>query len=486
METTTSSELALRFKLEPWEHQRKAVERSAHLNYFGFFFEVGTGKTGATINALRWKYMVNQRLLRTLIVSPPITLKNWANEFQIHSNIDKNSISVLYGKGSERIETLLEKGWSEDGPRPHIFITNYEALTVMPKLFELLEKWSPEVLVFDECHKLKDFKSKRTKKAVSLSKLARYRYILSGTPILNSPMDLFSQFMTMDQGDTFGRNFFAFRSRYMFDKNAGMPPQKYFPDWRIKPGALEEINEKIKRVTARVKKADCLDLPPLVRKTILVEMGTEQKKHYEAMRKNFITTIGDKACTAELALTKALRLQQIASGYIRLEDGTDVKIKDNPRREALRDILEGICGEHKVLVWAVFKENYEQIRGVCEELKLEFVEVHGEVSSKARFESVEAFNTNPNVRVFIGHPGSGGIGINLIAASYSVFYSRNFSLEFDLQAEARNYRGGSHIHPKITRIDLVAQGTIDEVVSERLALKEAISEKVLREVATRV
>lgn len=474
------------FKLKPWEHQLEAINRAAATRHFALFFEMGTGKTGTAINCLRWKFMAKGSLLRTLIVGPPIVLENWKNEFAIHSNINLKDITVLYGKGSLRKELLITKGWNEDGPIPHIFITNYEALTVMPEVFELLLKWNPEVIVWDEAHKLKDMKSKRTKKAIALSDRARYRYILTGTPVLNSPMDLFAQFRVLDGGATFGANFFAFRNRYFYDKNAGMPSQRYFPDWRIREDALEDINKRIKNLSARVKKEECLDLPPLVRKNIFVSLGADQEKHYEEMRKHFITYINDKACTAELALTKALRLQQIASGYIKTEDGTEIKLKDNPRLEALHDLLEELTPNHKVLVWACFKENYEQIRSVCDDLKIGYVEVHGETPSSRRFESVENFNNDPKIRVFIGHPGSGGIGINLVSASYSIFYSRSFSLEHDLQAESRNHRGGSHIHAKITRIDLIAKDTIDELIQERLAKKEAISEKVLRDVQTRL
>jgi SNF2 family DNA or RNA helicase len=82
--------------------------------------------------------------------------------------------------------------------------------------------------------------------------------------------------------------------------------------------------------------------------------------------------------------------------------------------------------------------------------------------------------------VLIGHPGSGGIGVNLTASSVSIFYSRGFSLEHDIQAEARNYRGGSERHDKITRIDLVAPGTIDEEVVRKLHAKQTISDVILK------
>ena len=132
-------------------------------------------------------------------------------------------------------------------------------------------------------------------------------------------------------------------------------------------------------------------------------------------------------------------------------------------------------------MWAVFKENYNDIREICETLKLDYVEVHGSIKHADKMASVDRFNTVDSCRVFIGHPRSGGIGINLVASDVSIFYSRDFSLENDIQAEARNYRGGSEQHEKVTRIDLVTPGTLDEKVMESLASKKNIGYKVLRD-----
>jgi len=111
-------------------------------------------------------------------------------------------------------------------------------------------------------------------------------------------------------------------------------------------------------------------------------------------------------------------------------------------------------------------------------LKLGFAELHGDIKDKDK--EAEKFRSDDSIRVIIGHPGSGGIGLNLVEASYMIYYSRNFSLEMDIQSEARNYRGGSERHASITRIDLVTPGTIDELVLKALAGKTAISNSVLK------
>jgi SNF2 family DNA or RNA helicase len=473
----------VQFFVEPWAHQREGFERAKDLSGFGLFYEMGAGKTMTAINILRWKYMQHKRLLRTLILGPPIVGQNWKREFEMHSKVGKN-VYCLEGSGKKRIETFLKFSRLD---QPSAFVTNYESL-LMTELYQHLVAWQPEVIVFDESHKLKNLQAKRTKAAIRLADIARYKLILTGTPILNTPMDIFAQYRVMDGGKTFGKNFFVFRAQYFVDKNAGMPKDKYFPAWVPRQGALEELQQKLQPTSMVVKKADCLDLPPLVRQQVHVELSKEQAKLYNAMRKDFIAYVGDKACVATLAITKALRLQQIVSGFITLaggdgEDPRNVHLKENPRAQALQELLSEITPFHKCLVWAVFRENYATIRAVCDALGVKYVEVHGEVAPGARQKAVDAFNSDPDIRVFLGHPGSAGIGINLVGASYSIFYSRTFSLEQDLQAEARNYRGGSEIHEKVTRLDLVATGTIDEAITAKLASKIEISDKVLRDIA---
>lgn len=465
-----------------WAHQKEALAKAADLNEFALFFEQGTGKTSTTVNMLRQKYVKHGKILPTLILCPPIVIENWRREFAMHSKVVKNVV-CLTGPGKKRAETIMKHVG-----KPAILVTNYEALLMKP-VAAALEKFSPQVLVADESQRLKDLKSQRTKAAVKLAAATLYRFILSGTPILNSPMDIFAQFLVLDKGDTFGRNFFMFRAKYFVDKNASMPRDRYFPDWRIKDGAAEDINRLIAKKSMRVLKADCLDLPPLVRETVFVELSTEQERLYRQMKTDLITYINDKACVAQLAITKALRLMQIISGFIVVEGETkdaaptkmQVVIKDNPRALALKELLEGIAHRERCIVWAVFAQDYATIRAVCSDLSLAYVELTGEVTQAQKMAAVDRFAKDPTCRVLIGNPSSGGVGINLVSASYAIFYSRNFSLEQDLQAEARNHRGGSEQHEKITRIDIVAKDTLDEVVVAALASKGNVAEQILGE-----
>ncbi len=472
-----------------WAHQREAVERAKNLDEFALFFQVGTGKTATCINILRHKYAQNKRLLRTLILCPPIVIHNWQNEIKMHSKIKEWDIIPLVKSQKERCLAMKTFAFRHDEklesvPAGKIVITNYEAM-LMLDLLKIIHKWQPEVIVCDESHRCKDPTAKRTKAVLDVAKSTRHRYILTGTPILNSAMDIFSQFLILDKGEAFGKNFFSFRAHYFYDKNAYLQKtNKYFPNWIPREKMVEEMNALIAEKSMRALKADCLDLPPLVTQNVYVELTPSQQRLYDSMKKDFVAYLGDQACVATLAITKALRLMQIASGFINVEGMTDgvrknIELADNPRSKALEELLREITPHSKVLVWAVFKENYNTIRGVCESLGVDFVEVHGDVSAAQKQENVQKFNADSKCRVLVGHPGSAGIGINLVAASYSIFYSRNFSLEQDLQAEARNYRAGSEMHVSVTRINIVAKDTIDEHITEALAKKQGVAEVLL-------
>lgn len=462
------------YKIKPWQHQIDGVTRALRQRDFAFLFEQGTGKSATTINTVRNIFKREKRVLKTLVLAPVVVCENWRREFYAHSQIG-HLIKVLQGPQKKRIEDF--KLGISTVPQ-HIFVTNYEALQ-MKELTQAILNWGPEVLICDESQRLKNHESQRAKMAYLIARNTKHNFILSGTPILNSPMDIFMQYKILDRGATFGDNFFVFRARYFEDKNAGMPSQRYFPNWKIRSSLIDPLNDAIYNKAMRVMKKDCLDLPDLVRVEIPVELSKEQERLYKEMKNDFITFLASDTCTAQVAIVKALRLQQIVTGYIKTDGGEEIQLKENPRLKALEEILEDIPSTEKVIVWATFHENYRQISGLLEKMKIKFVELHGGIKGSERQKSIDAFQKDPEVRIILANQAAGGVGVNLTAASCAIFYSRNFSLEQDLQAEARNHRGGSEIHQKITRIDLIARKTIDEIIAEALKGKQDLAEKVL-------
>lgn len=491
---------------ELWAHQRQAIQNAFSTHNYALFFEMGTGKTRTAIEIMKAIFNSQGRVHRSLIYTLPLPVPQWRDEWLKYTSIPKNKITLLQGPGPKRLKLFLK---TIEADPDQIFITNWEALLMKP-LFQAMQVWRPEIIVFDESHKAKSHKSKRAKAAFDMANprdwvtkkalMKPNTYILTGSPVLKDPMDLFQQIKILDGGKTFGQNYFAFRAQYFRNRNAGMPDDRYFPDWQImtleKDGfdALQAIQNKLGVISMRVEKKDCLDLPPEISIAVKVGMSREQQRLYDEMQDDLVTYYRQKAVVATMALTKALRLMQIASGFVSAstpgeEDGqVEIALDDIPKTVALKELLEQIIDSGgKVLVWAVFKHNYGQIRKVCDELKIKYVEVHGGVSEKEKLKNVEAFQNDSEVRVFIGHPGSGGVGLNLTSAGYSIFYSRNFSLEHFLQARARNHRGGSKEagHTSITHYDLICEGTIEEDVVQSLTDKQVISDRVLSTIVYR-
>lgn len=472
----------MNYYIKPWEHQRRAIEFGASQRDLALFFEVGTGKTATVINIIRHKWQENERIVPTLILAPVVVLETWRDEFARHAGIRPETVLVLTGTGKKKAAQLDRM--IKSNPEC-VVVTNYESMQ-NELIVEFLAFWRPQILVCDESHRCKAHNGKRAKTIASLAKTCKHRYILTGTPVLNTPMDLFQQFNILDAGETFGSNFWAFKQRFFFDKNAHMPKQMHFPDWKLKPGAEKMISDLISIKSLKAKKSECLDLPPFLKETRYVTLNKDQEKAYKEMRDDFITFIKGKkesdepkAVIATLAITKALRLQQIVSGHCTTEAGETISFGDTPRLKELKSLLEELTPENKVIVWACFKQNYKEIASVCEALKIGYNELHGDIKVSEKNANIKAFRTDDDIRVIIANPASAGVGVNLIEASYSVYYSRNFSLEADIQSEARNYRGGSECHTKVTRIDLVARGTIDEQITHALANKQNVADLIL-------
>jgi len=465
-----------------WEHQKVSVARAKDLNEFGFLFDPGAGKTLAAITTLRWKYADAKRLLPTLVLSPAITLENWKEEWSKFSKIPEDQVVVLTGPVKKRLLTL--KAAVEKYRGAVIAITNYEGITQhktnqanMDILRYILQEWQPMCLVVDESHRCATVKSSRTKSVIKIADNAIYRYILTGTFVTNSPEDIWAQFRILDLGASFGKNYWGFLGQYFYDANAGNPHRPY-KDWKLQKGSMDKLRDIVARKTMRIKKEDCIDLPELVTKTVYVDLTPEQLKHYNEMKAEMLTFINDAACIASMALTKTLRLMQIVSGFMKLEDGTVVHIPNN-REHALEELLMDMPKE-KVIVWAVFHENYIQIKRVCDKLGIQYREGHGLVSEKDKYKEIEEFRKDPEVRVLIGNPAAVGIGVNIKEAGTSIDFSYNFSFAQQEQKYARNFRGGSvDHHTKVTRIQLQSKGTIEDIIIKALDYKLITSEEIL-------
>lgn len=451
-----------------WKHQQEAVEKARLEPHRALFFDPGVGKTATMITILREEYTKNQRIDNTLIFAPITVCAQWKREFARFSKIPEDKILVLTGTGAKRTKELAK---AKPGS---IVVTNYESVQIKA-FYEGLLRFSPQIIVMDESQRIKNASSVRCKLIQPLCHAARRRFILTGTPILNSLIDIYGQYKCF-RPDLVPASEWQFRTKYFTNKNANNRFVKW-PDWQPNADSQDLIGKIVSSTASQGKKSECLDLPPLLKIVVPVEMSAGQYKAYHDMRRDFVAEVKGDTVSAEFAITKTLRLQQIMAGFI--SDGVDnaTWCDEVPRINALEELLESM-GNEKCIIWTDFTPTYTKIGKLCEHLKLEYTYLTGQQSITEKNTAIEEF-CNGSKQVLIANPAAGGVGVNLIQAKYAIYYTRSYSLEKYLQSEARNYRGGSELHDKVTHYHLVTTDTLDEQIMTALENKESIGKTVL-------
>lgn len=454
-------------------HQQKAVERARSQKNLALFYEAGTGKTGTIARILAEDFNAHRRIRKTLIFAPLTVCKQWPTEIGKFTKIPESKVHALTDSGKKRAEklaALIER------KEPAIIVTNYESVQIKA-FYELLLKYGFEILVCDESHRLKDSQAKRSKAIYPLCQGADRRFLLTGTPVPNSLLDLFGQYKALDP-TILGSGFWSFRSRYFYDRNAGR--QFSFPDWTPQAWAAKEIGEKLQATSLQVTRAECLDLPPLTLIPVPCEMSASQKKAYEDMKRDFVTEVKGMIMSSEFEMVKTLRMQQILAGFVQPDENPKpVWMSDVPRLDALLENIEAI-GDQKQIIWTVFRPTYQRISEELTKRNIKHTFLTGEQTNDAQKQANKKLFTEGDAQILIANPAAAGEGIDgLQIAKYAHFYMRGWSLLHYLQALARNYRGGSEAHDKVIHYHYYIKGTLDEVLAHALIYKENIQQKVL-------
>lgn len=454
-------------------HQVVPVDMADRVNSLALFMEAGTGKTAVVVRILSKDFNKRRRIRRTLIFAPLAVCAQWPREFERFSKMPLEKVHVLTESGAKRTKKLQEIIAKNQAC---VIITNYESVQIKG-FYEALLKFSPEILVCDESHRLKDSQAKRSKAIYPLAQAADRCFLLTGTPAPNSLLDLFGQYKALDPS-IFGPGFWSFRSRYFYDRNAGR--QFSYPDWQPQPWAEKEIGEKLKQTSYQVKRKDCLSLPPLTLIPVPCDMAPGQRKAYEEMKKEFMTSLKGEIMSSDFEMVKTLRMQQILTGFIQPDEKEEpIWFDDLPRLDALMEKIEA-CGKEKQIIWTVFRPTYHRIAKELEKRGLKYTFLTGEQTTDAEKQANKRAFTEGDAQILIANPAAAGEGIDgLQVAPYSHFYMRGWSLLHYLQALARNYRGGSEQHTKVCHFHYYVRGTLDEVLAKALIYKENVQESVL-------
>ena len=470
-----------KFKTKPYDHQKLALEKSWAEKTYALFMEMGTGKSKVLVDNIAILYDT-AAIRGALIVAPKGVYKNWYDiEIPVHLPDHVKHSKVLWEPTSSKKKQLELDTLFDGKPELKILIMNVEAFST-PKGLQFAKKYlslfnGRALFGIDESTTIKNPTAKRTKSILQLGNLVTYRRILTGSPVTKSPLDLYTQCMFLDKKHLGLESYYSYRARYahMVKRNFGGRQVQIIDSYR----RLDELAGKLDHFSYRVLKEDCLDLPPKIFTTRIVELSTEQKEQYVMMKKAAIAEHKGKLMSSATALTTLLRLHQITCGTFKADDGTVTPIKNN-RITALMDCLAEIEG--KAIIWATYREDLKNIVTALKKAygEASTVEYHGGVDATLRQDNIAQFqDVKGPTRFFVGNAQTGGYGITLTAANTVIYYSNNYDLEKRLQSEDRAHRIGQT--GSVTYVDLVAEKTIDERIIKSLKDKVNIANEIMGE-----
>ena len=332
------------------------------------------------------------------------------------------------------------------------------------------------MMIVDESTTIKNPQAKRTKSILSLSKEAKYRRILTGSPVTQSPMDLWAQMDFLDPEILGQQSFYAFRTRYavVITANAAGGTHKYQKIVKFKN--LAQLGQLVSPHSYRILKKDCLDLPEKTFTKREIELTDEQKQAYGEMKANAMTILKGESLTAVNVLTQLMRLHQITCGHMKTDSGDTLNLKNN-RLDELMQILAETSG--KAIIWANYIHDILNIEAAIKKEygHTSYCTYYGATKAEDRQRCIYDFQNKMNdCRFFIGNTQTGGYGITLTAASTVIYYSNNYDLEKRIQSEDRAHRIGQK-NP-VLYIDLVSKGTVDEKIIKSLRNKVNIAKEI--------
>ena len=472
--------MGYQFKTPPYEHQAAILGQSWSQTNWAWLMEMGTGKSKVCIDNAAMLF--EKEYIDTLIViAPKGVYRNWANlEIPAHLPDRINANIVVWNPANTKSNRQTLISFLEPSSSLKVFLMNVEALSTSKgkKYLEALLQKSASLLAVDESTTIKSPKAKRTKTLIKLGPLAKYRRILTGFPVTQSPLDLWAQCRFMDKallGDC-GDNFFQFQYRYAVMKKSSVGTHTF--NRVVGYRDLEKLSELLKKFSSRITKDECLDLPDKVYIQRTVSLTPDQTRIYSELKEFALANLDNgEFMTAPNVMTQLLRMQQVLSGHTKTDYGELVEIKDN-RLDELVSCLEEIEG--KAIIWSRFRYDIVRIKNALNKKygNGKAVDYFGDTSDDERVEAVDRFQ-NGNALFFVGNPQTGGYGLTLTAAQNVIYFSNSFDLAVRMQSEDRAHRIGQR--NTVTYVDLIAEGTIDEKIVKSLRAKLNIASQVMGE-----
>ena len=442
-------------KNDAFPYQRQAVETIKDMDYSAIFHEQGLGKTKIAIDLLL--YWLTQRNIDTvIIVTKKQLVKNWENEFKIHTHIRPKKLS----------NNKIDNYYVLNSPAK-VIITNFETISTDKERIALFLKCRNVGIIIDESTKLKNPNAKLTQDFFEIAPLFKIRTIMTGTPIANRPYDIWAQIYFLDFGKSLGKDFQEFKksTNLSNDLKENEEKRKKFED------TVANIFEKIENFSVRETKNSCgIQLPQKEYITEYVKFEHTQKVMYDSVLKDLEIELKQDENTVidddSLVLKRLLRLNQIASNPRMIdEDYKKISAKEN----ILDDLLLQIINKNeKCIVWSNYIENIEYFgkKYSCYGARI----IHGSLGIEEKNNSVKLFKPDDDCKVLFATQQAAKEGLTLTIANHVIFYDRGFNLDDYLQAQDRIHRISQK--KKCYVYNLMIKNSVDEWIDKLLEAKQ--------------
>lgn len=402
----------------------------------------GVGKTAQAL-----AYIARNDLERSLVVCPASVKSSWKKEIEKWTNL---SYEIIDSKTKV----------SEISYQKRIWIINYD---ILKKFLPDLQKIRFSLLVCDEAHKIKSISAQRTKATKLLSRNIPKVILLSGTPLLSRPIELYPLLNIIDERTWY--NYYDYGRKYC----AGHQGRWGYDVSGVSNSA--ELHEKIKKYFIRRKKLDVLkELPPKNRIDVPVEMEKEDRGEYDFVEDNFVQYLKLYQGKQPAEIAKSVQAEKLVQlGILR-------RLIAKSALKTAEDLIEAVLesGE-KILVFSSFHEPLQKLK---EEYGDEAVIITGNVDVKLRGEIVSKFQNDPSVKIFLGGYQSAGEGITLTAASNVLKLDYPWTCAESEQSEDRAHRPGAE-YESLTIYQLHVQDTIATKLKKILEKKQKIINEVI-------
>lgn len=456
------------WKTKPYDHQIKIFDAICAIEHPAVLCEQGTGKSKCVIDYLDWR--VDQRkdyrglMERVLVVAPNAVVKVWEKEILAHSRHYEKHVFLLRGSRKKRLKDLKDN-------RAGIFVINYEgARTLCKEKGQELHNQGFDVVIADESTKMKHQSSQISKAMWKFADRDLKRILLTGTPVTNSPLDIFSQYRFLDPR-VFGTSWFAFKARYavMQKRHVGTHSFNEIVEYQN----IKELSEKMHSIAVRFKKEDCLTLPDKVFMRRIIPWAPKAKKIYDEMKEDYLVSIQGEFVTASNALAKTTKLRQLCNGWVYDENGKRIDIGSSPKLDDLKTIIGEIRGQF--IIWCEFQADIMAIHKAVTEANLNVGVIEGATSTRDRDMHVDSFQ-NGHCDCLVIQVAIGQYGLTLTNARTEIFWSNPWNVEWREQALARTHRIGQKF--SVTCIDMCMEDSVDISIAENLGRKQEMASKV--------